>query len=175
MKRYTERAGVMAQIDVTWFGDEVKKRAEKLKKKSLYEIGLVVMGDAKQLSAVDYGYLAASIQTASPEKKTKLESPSAYAENSPPAGHDVGSFKDIASPGDNDQVYVGSAVDYAPYVEYGTIKMCPQPFLRPALDMARGDVPKIVQKNGKNEFGEYLEQHAQYLQSRGYSAPGVKA
>jgi hypothetical protein len=165
----------MAVIEVKWFGDEIKKRSEKLKTKSIYQIGLVVMGDAKQLSAVDYGYLAASIQTASSERKTKLESPSAYAENKPPAGHNVGSFKDITGPSDQDQAYVGTAVDYAPDVEYGTINMYAQPFLRPALDMAKGDVPKIVQQNGKNEFGEYLKQHAQYLQSRGYSAPGVKA
>jgi len=175
MKRFTDRAGRMAQIDTQWFGDEVIKRAEKLKTKSLMTIGMVVMGDAKQLCAVNYGYLAASIQTASDTKVTRLESPKSYQEEKPPKGHSVGTFRDIEKPGGDDTVFVGTAVDYGPYVEYGTIKMYPQPFLRPALDMAHGKVPEIVKHHGKQEFGEYLEEHAQYLQSRGYVVPGVKA
>lgn len=34
-------------------------------------------------------------------------------------------------------VDVGSAVEYAPYVELGTSRMAARPFLRPALDAAR--------------------------------------
>jgi len=34
-------------------------------------------------------------------------------------------------------VFVGTILDYAGYVEYGTIKMRPQPYLRPALEIAR--------------------------------------
>jgi HK97 gp10 family phage protein len=33
---------------------------------------------------------------------------------------------------DGKEVYVGSNVEYAPHVEYGTIKQKAQPFLRPA-------------------------------------------
>jgi HK97 gp10 family phage protein len=32
-------------------------------------------------------------------------------------------------------VIIGTNVKYAPYVEYGTSRMNPQPFLRPAVDM----------------------------------------
>jgi HK97 gp10 family phage protein len=147
----------MAQIDTKWFGDEVKKRAESLKSKSTVTIGMVVMSDAKQLCAVNYGYLAASIQTAGNDSVTRLESPGAYAKESPPAGHKVGTFRDIAKPSSPGQVFVGTAVDYGPYVEYGTVKSNAQPFLRPALDMARGKVPQIVTIEGRKEFGEYLK------------------
>ena len=175
MTRYTEQAGKTAQIEIKWLGAEIKRRARRLKTKSIMEIGIVVMNDAKQLCAVNYGYLAASIQAASNLGQTFLDEPGEFSTEQPPAKHDVKSFKDIAKPNDENEVLVGTAVDYAPYVEYGTIKMYPQPFLRPALDMAKGRVLAIVRHNGKNEFGEYLEEHAQYLQSRGYVAPGVKA
>lgn len=32
---------------------------------------------------------------------------------------------------------IGTIVDYGPYVEFGTSRMRPQPYLRPALDAAR--------------------------------------
>lgn len=32
---------------------------------------------------------------------------------------------------------IGTIVDYAPHVEFGTSRMRPQPYLRPALDAAR--------------------------------------
>ena len=36
-----------------------------------------------------------------------------------------------------DEVRVGTNVEYAPYQEYGTVKMPARPFLRPALDNSR--------------------------------------
>jgi HK97 gp10 family phage protein len=48
--------------------------------------------------------------------------------------------------------YVGSNVDYAVYQEFGTRKMAPQPFLRPAIGILNGSgaktaISKILQKN----------------------------
>lgn len=36
-----------------------------------------------------------------------------------------------------DQVSVGTNVEYSPYIEYGTVRQTPRPFLRPALDAQR--------------------------------------
>ena len=155
MKTTSTRAGTMAVIDTKTFADEVKKRAEKLKEKSLMEIGMVVMSDAKLLCAVQYGYLAASIQTASNDKITALDSPGEFAEETAGAGHDVNTFKPIEKPKSQDEVFVGSAVDYAPYVEHGTVRSAAQPFLRPALNMAYGKVPAIVKNGAKLEFKDY--------------------
>jgi len=171
VKTTSTRAGTMAVIDTKTVADEVKKRAEKLKEKSLMEIGIVVMSDAKLLCAVQYGYLAASIQTASNDKITALDSPGEFAEEINSTGHDVETFKPIQQPKSSDEVLVGSAVDYAPDVEYGTRQgtrktksgstythpgMAAQPFLRPALNMAYGKVPYIVKNGAKVEFGDYI-------------------
>lgn len=37
-------------------------------------------------------------------------------------------------------VRIGTAIEYSPYVEYGTRKMTAQPFLRPAADNNRGNI-----------------------------------
>ena len=132
-------------VTFTWNGDDVKRRAELLAGHSSFEIGLVVEGDAKLLTPVDSGRLRASITTASGMgQKTK---PSGQGSN----GSDV-----ISAPTNKFETYVGTPVDYAPYMEYGTIKTSAQPFLRPALDLARGKAPKIVQIGAKKEFGDYL-------------------
>ena len=41
---------------------------------------------------------------------------------------------------------IGTTLDYGRYQEYGTRKMPPQPFLRPALDVARKSVKGVIKK-----------------------------
>jgi len=150
-----------------WKGKEVKIQGKKVVNKSAFEIGLVVEGQAKLLCAVNYGYLAASITTQSDTKGTELENPSKYAKEVPPTGHQVSSFKKIENPNSDNEVLVGTPVDYAPHVEYGTVRMNAQPFLRPSLDLAKGKAIAIITVNGKQEFKEYFEQHESYLREKG--------
>jgi hypothetical protein len=158
------------EVLLTWNGADVAKRAQALINKSTWTIGLAVMSDAKQLCPVDFGYLAASIMTASQDKDTELGSPKPASKRF--TGKKAGnfqhaslllappSFKKIKRPGSEysgAQVFVGTAVDYGPYVEFGTIRSSAQPFLRPALDMARGKTLTIVKVDAKMTFGEYLK------------------
>ena len=46
-------------------------------------------------------------------------------------------------------VYIGTNVEYAPYVELGTSRMKPQPFLRPAAADHEGTYRKIFESNLK--------------------------
>jgi HK97 gp10 family phage protein len=47
---------------------------------------------------------------------------------------DTGRLRDsITYSVDDDAVYLGSDVEYAPYVEFGTYKQKPQPFMGPAM------------------------------------------
>ncbi len=39
---------------------------------------------------------------------------------------------------------IGTSVEYAPYQEFGTMRMRPQPFLRPALHKNRGKIMDLV-------------------------------
>jgi hypothetical protein len=100
--------------------------------------------------------LAASITTQSDTKGTELENPSKYAKEVPPPDHQVSSFKKIEKPNSDNETFVGSAVDYGPYIEFGTVRSQAQPFLRPALDLARGKALTIVTINGRQEFKDYL-------------------
>ena len=43
-----------------------------------------------------------------------------------------------------DEARVGTNVDYAPHVEFGTKKMSAQPYLRPALDNNRNQIEKMI-------------------------------
>jgi HK97 gp10 family phage protein len=164
-------------IKSAWHGEEVKVQGHKVVNKSIWEVGLIVEGQAKELCPVDYGYLKASINTQSRDqgtelgqvvsrkveskvqtigKKTKLEdlheaSHQSFFENMPEH------FQKIQKPNGLEEVLVGTAVEYAPYICFGTSKMSAQPFLRPALALAQGKVLTIVQVNGKLQFKEYLQ------------------
>ncbi len=46
----------------------------------------------------------------------------------------------VSTPADEYTVHVGTNVEYAPYVEYGTRRMRAQPYLRPALDTQKTNV-----------------------------------
>ena len=63
----------------------------------------------------------------------------------------------IKAPTDEDEVLVGTPVDYGPYVEFGTVRSNAQPFLRPALDLAQGKTLTVMEKHGRQEFKEYAE------------------
>lgn len=46
----------------------------------------------------------------------------------------------------NTEAAIGTNVEYAPYVEFGTKRMKAQPFLRPALDDVKDEVRDIFKK-----------------------------
>ena len=47
---------------------------------------------------------------------------------------------------DGDEAIIGTNVEYAPYLEFGTSKQSPQPYLRPALDENKSQVRNIMGK-----------------------------
>jgi hypothetical protein len=141
----------------SWKGDIVKVKGHSAMKESIFQIGLIIEAQAKELCARRYGYLAASINTQFEGGGTELGSPSSYAKEKVPASHKVDTFRKIQKPGKEDVVLVGSAVDYGPHVEFGTVKMNAQPFLRPAADLAQGKTLTVVKTNSKYEFQDYIK------------------
>jgi hypothetical protein len=133
-------------IESNWNGDEVKRRAERLAGKSSFEIGLIVQAQAKLLVPRKTGRLGGSITTAS-----------GFGEKTSPSGTGAVGTDIITPPTDPFETFVGTPVEYGPYMEYGTVRTSAQPFLRPALDIARGRSLTVVQAGARKEFAEYLE------------------
>ena len=48
-----------------------------------------------------------------------------------------------------DSVYVGTSLQYAPWLEFGTINMRPRPFLNKALLKEQGQINKLIIKAAK--------------------------
>jgi HK97 gp10 family phage protein len=143
-------------IDTKWDGPEVKQRGNKVTGKSSFEIGLIVEGQAKLLSPKDTGRLAASITVQGRREGTQVEAASKYG-----LGTEE-SITAIKRPSSGSEVLVGTNVEYAPYMEFGTIFTNAQPFLRPALDLAKGKTLTIVIKNAKTYFKDYLITSGEY-------------
>jgi len=97
-------------------------------RRGLVKAGIIIEGQAVRLCPVDTGRLKGSITYATN---------SAGSRPSGGAGADDG----VSSPGDDYTLHVGTNVDYAPYVEYGTRRSpTGQPYLRPALDIQKVNV-----------------------------------
>lgn len=57
--------------------------------------------------------------------------------------------KVTVSNGDSDSVIIGSALEYARYVELGTSKMAPRPFLKNAIEKYKNDYKQIIEEGLK--------------------------
>lgn len=85
------------------FAEGAARRLKEEGEKGLLRLGIDVQNRARQKAPVDTGRLRASIS------------------------HELG------SDGRGPYVDVGSNVEYAPHVEYGTSRMSAKPYLRPAI------------------------------------------
>lgn len=131
----------MANNDTTvTFTSNVKAFYDKFdpaEKKTLEEWGIEGEGHAKEIitekGAVDTGRLRNSITWA-------VGGESAHA-----AG-----YSGTAPKKDEPCVYIGSNVEYAEWIENGTSRMKPRPFLRPAVEDFADEYKEIAERN----FGE---------------------
>jgi len=135
-------------VDMQWNGEDVKIRGRNCMHKSALEIGLIVESQAKALAPKKTGRLQGSITTQPAEGNgTRPQAPATAAD-------------EISPPREPGEVFVGTALEYAPYVEYGTVRTEAQAFLRPALELAKGRALTVVMHNGRYQFAEYLNARA---------------
>ena len=135
---------VDTKVEKTWNGKIVKIKGKKVIGKSIWELGLIIEGNAKLLSPVLTGRLAGSYTVQLPERGNAPKFPATQA--------DV-----IAKPTNPMHGYVGTAVDYAIPVEFGAMGRAAQPALRPALDLARGKKLTVIRQQASYEFRDYLK------------------
>ena len=109
---------------------------------ALEECGLAAEGYAKRLCAVDTGLLRNSITHAISGQPPAI---SQYSDNS---GIQHGEYSGSA-PSDGGEhemsMYLGTNVEYAPYVEMGTSRTMAQPFIEPAISNNKDKYIKILE------------------------------
>lgn len=72
-----------------------------------------------------------------------------YAKEKAPV--DTGRLRNsISHVSDSEAAYVGTNVEYAPYVELGTVKMAARPFLKPAVAEHADEYREIMENAMKN-------------------------
>jgi HK97 gp10 family phage protein len=114
---------------------------ERAKKKWLVSAGVTLEGDAISYADgfTDTGRLRGSITYQTKNEGSQVRSPANGGDK-------------ISKPRDDDTVTVGSNVEYAPYLEYGTKYQRAQPYLRPAIDGRRSDVTRMFRDTLKDEY-----------------------
>ena len=122
--------------------DEVLSALEKAIEKGLTEIGIEAEKNAvykiTSYPAVDTSRLRNSITFAISGEKANTQT---YTDDKKGVYNYIGT-----APDDREKaVYIGTNVEYAPYVELGTSKMHPRPFLEPAATEHRDEYKKIME------------------------------
>lgn len=105
-------------MSVKWYGDKVMKALENANEAGLQAVAIDIEGQAKLLTPVDTGRLRQSIS---------------YATNT----HKRIRKDGVTSSPKKCEAVIGTAVEYAAHVEFGTRRMQAQSFLRKAVDARR--------------------------------------
>jgi HK97 gp10 family phage protein len=108
----------MMATQLKWYGDKAIQGMEQAVSLALEASALLVEGQAKALAPV--------------------------GKYPPGSGRVGGNLRDsITHEVEGQEAKVGTNVEYAPYVELGTVKMAAQPYLNPALEMNKNNIKRI--------------------------------
>ncbi len=142
-------------VNISNNSDRFKEAAEEALKKIAEQVGLKAAGYAQMLAPHDTGLLRNSIGYALSGETPSLGSAGGgrqkrtYKADNPDKDGVIqkGTYSGhVPSAKANGlAVYVGSAVEYAPFVECGTRKRRAKPFLRPAIENHREEYRRIAE------------------------------
>lgn len=111
-------------MSVTWTntmdGKDYPEAIDNAIEGALVKAGAMVERQAAALTPVDSGRLKGSVTYATKKERSDVRSPASPSDA-------------VSKPGDKWTLYVGTNVEYAPYLEYGTVRTRKQSYLRPAL------------------------------------------
>jgi len=121
------------EVTNTMADNNYDKALDKAIERLLVGAGIAIEGDAVVRTPVDTGRLRGSITYATKKERSRANG-SATAKDT------------VSTPSQKWTLHVGSNVEYAPYIEYGTKYMQKRPFLRPAMMRHRGTVKRLMKK-----------------------------
>ena len=134
----------MTTIEFKDYSAESKEEIKSRTLKALTMCGLVIERAAKGLATVDTGLLRNSITWALAGYNPAIAS---YKADKPKNGViKTGAYSGAAPNDDELSVFVGTNVEYAPYVELGTAKQKAKPFLKPAAANSKSELMQCFQK-----------------------------
>lgn len=146
----------MGSIEIS--GDNsgaAKRRVEEAVEKALIMAGGIVESAAKETltanGSVDTGLLRNSITYALGGEYPAAAQYTNNAGGTSKSGKKIegktGAYGSAAPPdtGSERTVYIGTNVEYAPYVELGTSKMSAKPYLRPAVEQSREKIKRAIE------------------------------
>ena len=113
--------------------------------RALAKVGITLEGQAKALAPVRLvggGRLRGSITYATQKQRSR------------PSGDNSRQGDAVSAPNNKYTLHVGTNVEYAPYVEYGTRFMRSQSYLRRALSEYRAEIPKIFRDEIRRACGQ---------------------
>ena len=131
------------------FKDHSKEMLEQMTaqvEKALEMCGMTAEGYAKKLCPVDTGLLRNSITHAISGGPTAI---SDYKDNK---GDKQGFYTDSMPEDTNMTAYIGSNVEYAPYVELGSSRNRAQPYMKPAIADHVSQYKGIIERTLKGEL-----------------------
>ena len=126
----------------SFFGEEIKD--------ALIVGGLLVETTAKQsIQEVGFGTHTVRYRNGG-GRKDHIAARPGIAPNT-----DTGALvRSIVTEVDGNSVFVGSSLDYASWLEFGTVSMDKRPFLNPALDANRDKINKVFVKAVTKAFNK---------------------
>lgn len=137
----------MSNFKMTSHKDEVLDELDEKIEIALEEIGLEAEKYAKMKCPVDTGLLHNSITHALDGQEPAI---SEYQDNPKKQSGSYSGAVPNESKGKR-TVYIGTNVEYAQDVEFGTSKQKPQPYLKPAVTNHVGKYKKIVESTLKED------------------------
>lgn len=134
--------------------EEVIRALGEATARGLFAIGLAAEGHAKRaitdLEAVDTGRLRNSITFALSGEEAHIKEYRAYRRAEGEKKRKIYRYEGQAPGVRGDGVYLGTNVEYAPYVELGTSKMRPRAFLRPAATEHAEEYKQLMRESLEN-------------------------